>query len=354
MSAHPRTPDTSEPSGTPTISTHGLQGILALVPYLLGFHPDHALVLVLFDQRRVVLTLRLEIAHLLDDPGAVAGFADTQMRRVGASGVLIVAYTDEADPDVATAVTDLALALDVEALSRAEQSRVLDAVHVAAGRYRSLTCPDPACCPADGHGYQAVLDDPAAAEAVLNGLPARTNRNELRSLIAPGSQPGDDSYQQAVAKAAYRAEALSPREVAQAMDLLLAVIEGADRAPATEILAEITGLAMNPSARDVATLRIERSSSELWAQVWAAAARRTDGLAAVGPLGLVSIAAWARGDGALTTICLEEAERRCPDHGLVHLLDDVVTRGLHPDAWTRMRDQSLAEFGPLGPASQPR
>ena len=123
MFDNPRTPDTSQPSGTPTISTHGLQGILALVPYLLGFHPDQALVLVLFDQRRVVLTLRLDIAHLLDDPGAVAGFADTQMRRVGASGVLIVAYTDQADTDVATAVTDLALAIDVEALSRAEQSR---------------------------------------------------------------------------------------------------------------------------------------------------------------------------------------------------------------------------------------
>lgn len=346
MSATPRTPD------NPTIRTHGLQGILAMVPYLLGFHPDNALVLVLFDQRRVVLTLRLDITQLLDDPAGVAQFADTQMHRVAAGRVLIVAYTDEPDPDVATTVADLGLALDVEALSRSEQSPVLDVIHVAAGRYRSLTCTDPDCCPAEGHDYQAVLDDPAAAEAVLNGLPARTNRDALRALITPGSEPGDDAYQRTIAETAHQAEGTSPLAVAQAMDRQLRAIEDTNQLPAPQTLAELTGLALNPSARDVATLRIERSSSDLWAQVWAAAARRTDGLAVVAPLGLVGLAAWARGDGALVTLSLEEAEQRCPDHGLVTVLRDVVAQGLHPDVWARMRDQSLAEFGPLGPASR--
>lgn len=346
MSATPRTPD------TPTIRTNGLQGILAMVPYLLGFHPDHALVLVLFDQRKVVLTLRLDITQLLDDPAGVAEFASTQRQRVGASLVLIVAYSDEFDPDVSTVVADLGLALDVEALSRGVQPCVLDAVHVAGGRYRSLTCADPTCCPAEGHDYQAVLDDPAAAEAVLNGLPARSNREDLRRLIAPGTESGDDAYQQAIMASANRFEALAPLAAAQAMDKLLQGIEDANQLPASQALAELTGLALNPSARDVATLRIERSSSELWGQAWAAAARRTDGLAAVAPLGLVGLGAWARGDGALLTLCLEEAEQRSPEHGLVTLLRDVVAQGLHPDVWAQMRDQTLAEYGPLGPASQ--
>ncbi|WP_432559267.1 DUF4192 domain-containing protein [Granulicoccus sp. GXG6511] len=345
------------PEDRVTIRPQGLQGLLALVPYLLGFHPEDSLVAVLLDQGRVCLTLRLDLRALREDPDEVARIIATQQRRLDASHLLLVAYTNDVvgndgDGGVMTVLTDLALTLEFEALTRGDQAPVLDAVQVAGGRYRSLGCAESGCCAGAGHDYQAVLNDPAAAQAVVHGIQARGHRDDLRALIAPGSERGDDAYQRVVAETASTAQGLSGRAVAYAMDALLQQIADADRVPAPAVLAELTGLVCHPAARDVASLRIDHASAPLWIEVWAAAARATDGPAAVGPLALTGLAAWARGNGALVNVCVEQAEQRGPDHGLVRILSDVVERGLHPDTWTRMREHSLAEFGPLGPSAR--
>ena len=333
-----------------TIRPHGLQGILATVPYLLGFHPRQSLVPVLVDDRRVALTLRLDVEHLVDEPYRTKEFLGEQLERTGASAILLVAYTDEPDPVVDEALEGLALSLEAEQLVRGDAPEVLDAVHVAAGRYRSVTCRDTGCCPEEGFDYAAVLSDPAAAEAVLNGLPALADREDLRAWILPGSAEPGDEYHETLLDTLGWLEQCDPRDAALEMDRQLFRLERGVTAPTGAELGHLTALATHPSARDVATLRIERRSSELWGTVWAQVARSAEGLAAVGPLGLVGLAAWARGDGALVCVCLEEAERLLPEHGLVRLLTDVVALGLHPDEWHRMRRESLDEYGPLGPA----
>lgn len=334
-----------------TIRTHGLQGILATVPYLLGFHPEQSLVPVLLDENRVVLTLRLDIEHLVEEPGRTREFLAEQVERTGATAVLFVGYTDRPDPAVTEALEGLSISFEAEALVRTDAPEVVDAVHVAAGRYRSVTCRDTTCCPDEGFDYAEVLSDPAAAEAVVSGLPALPNREDLRSCILPGSEEAGPEFDAALLATLEGLLDLDPADAAREMDMMLRRIETTGRPPADADLAVLTAYATHPSARDVATLRIHRRSASLWGDVWAAAARRTEGLAAVAPLGLVGIAAWARGDGALVCLCLEEAEQRLPEHGLVRLLEDVVDQGLHPDVWHRVRRESLEEFGPLGPAS---
>lgn len=351
MDQHPVAPAPENEHERITIRTHGLQGILATVPYLLGFHPERSLVPVLLDDNRVVLTMRLDIEHLVEEPGRTREFLAEQVERTGATAVLFVGYTDQPDPAVTEALEGLSLSFEAEALVRVDATEVIDAVHVAAGRYRSVTCRDASCCPPEGFDYADVLSDPAAAEAVVNGLPALTNREDLRAAILPGSEPASPAFAAALLGTLELAADLAPLAAAEEMDTLLSRVERAGRAPTDVELGLLTGYATHPCARDVATLRIHRGSAPLWAEVWAAAARRSEGLAAVAPLGLVGIAAWARGDGALVCVCLEEAERRLPEHGLVRLLEDVVALGLHPDAWHRMREQSLEDFGPLGPAS---
>lgn len=339
--------DTTQNNSVPQarIRVSGVPGLVAMVPYLLGYHPSESLVVVLIDQHRVGLTLRLDLPGLLHDPDDVAGFVDGQIRRLDATHVLLVAYADTTEQDVVGAVADLAVALDVEAFARGEQARVLDAVAVTGGRYRVLACAEPGgcSCSGQGHDYQAVLADPAAAEAVMHGLQARPSRESLRSLIAPGSEPVDHEYQALVIDAADRASGMSHDAAARVMERRLQSITDIGRVPNDQVLAEITGLACHPAARDVATLRIEPSTAELWADVWAAAARRVEGPLVVAPLGLVGITAWARGTGALLNLCLDEAEHRAPDHGLVPVLRHVADHGLHPDEWTRMRAQALAE-----------
>ena len=333
-----------------TIRPQGLRGLLATVPYLLGFRPRQSLVPVLVDDRRVALTLRLDVEHLVDEPSRTKEFLGEQLQRTRATALLLVAYTDDPDPVVDEALESLALSLEAEQLVRADAPEVLDAVHVAAGRYRSVTCRDSSCCPEEGFDYADVLSDAAAAEAVVNGLPALPDREDLRACVLPGSAEPGEEYQQTMLHTLEWLRECGPRDAAVEMDRQLLRIERGAVAATGESLACLAALATHPSARDVATLRIDRHSSELWGTVWAQVARSTEGLAAVGPLGLVGIAAWARGDGALVCVCLEEAERLLPEHGLVRLLNDVVALGLHPDQWHRMRQESLVEFGPLGPA----
>ncbi len=335
-----------------TIRTHGLQGILATIPYLLGFHPRQSLVLVLFHGPRVILTLRLDIDRLVEHPADTQEFVVDQLGRTEATSVLAVGYTDLADPQVEHALECLAFAVESDGWDRPEAAEVLDVVHVAAGRYRSVTCRDTSCCPPEGFDYAGVLSDPAAAEAVVSGLPALADREDRRALIRPGSQTPTAPFERGLVAAMVWLGTRTPREVAVEMDRRLRQVESAGAVPAPEDLGALTAFVTNPYARDVATLRIERRSAPLWTDVWSAAARCTEGTATVGPLALVGMAAWAHGDGALVCLCLEEAEQRFPEHGLVGLLNDVVDLGLHPDEWHRMRRESLLEFGPLGPASQ--
>jgi len=346
----PRTASPTE-NDLAVLRPHGLQGMLATVPYLLGFHPRDSLVAVLFDDRTVVVTLRLDSDDLSADPGGVEAFLRHQLDRLGATGVLLIAYTDEPAPDVAEALAGLSLGLEATALVDPAGPEVLDAIHVASGRYRSVTCGDASCCPPGGFDYADVLSDPAAAEAVVHGLPAWSDREDLRSMVLPADEDEADDFHDALVRALPGVRRLEGREAAEEMDRMLTRIETTGADPDSDELGRLVALAGRPEARDVATLRIERRTAGLWSRVWAAAARRSSGLAAAAPLGLTGVAAWARGDGALVCICLEEAERVFPEHGLVALLRNVVEHGLHPDEWHRMRGQSLARFGPLGPAS---
>ncbi|MPM59034.1 hypothetical protein SDC9_105872 [bioreactor metagenome] len=161
----------------------------------------------------------------------------------------------------------------------------------------------------------------------------------------------DDGFERSLVRTLTWVGGLDGPQAAEAMDRLLARLEATEADPGPVDLGRLVGLAARPEARDVATLRIERGTAVLWLHVWSAAARCSSGPAAAAPLGLVGVAAWAQGDGALVCICLEEMEKVLPEHGLVSLLRNVVENGLHPDVWHRMREECLARFGPLGPAS---
>ncbi|MEA5155098.1 DUF4192 domain-containing protein [Raineyella sp.] len=325
--------------------------MLATVPYLLGFHPRESLVAVVFDEERVLVTLRMDADDLRLHPDGVDEFLRGQLKRLGATAVLLVAYTDTDAPDLADALAGLSLGLETAVLVDATAPEVLDAIHVAAGRYRSVTCVDLSCCPPDGFDYAEVLSDPAAAEAVVHGLPARADREELRAVVVHDDTRTDDGFERSLVRTLTWVGGLDGPQAAEAMDRLLARLEATEADPGPVDLGRLVGLAARPEARDVATLRIERGTAVLWLHVWSAAARCSSGPAAAAPLGLVGVAAWAQGDGALVCICLEEMEKVLPEHGLVSLLRNVVENGLHPDVWHRMREECLARFGPLGPAS---
>ena len=119
-------------------SLRSVDDLLAVVPYLLGFHPaDSAVVLGVRDDR-IIFQARGDLPAPADVPRLARYYADLVARQ-HPTGALVVGYGD------GSAVTPIVCALG--AAMDARGIRLLDAVRVADGRYWSYVCTDPACCP---------------------------------------------------------------------------------------------------------------------------------------------------------------------------------------------------------------
>lgn len=114
---------------------------VASVPALLGFHPERSLVAALLEGARLVCTIRIDLDGALHD--SVRVIVDAA-RNGGADRAVLALYASDA-PETAR---ELARRLD-EALSDSGL-HVLDVLQVRDGRFRSLMCEDPGCCPPQG------------------------------------------------------------------------------------------------------------------------------------------------------------------------------------------------------------
>ncbi|MGH3370600.1 MAG: DUF4192 family protein, partial [Nocardioidaceae bacterium] len=118
--------------------------LLALVPTVLGFHPDDSVVLVVTGGEGT-MHARLDLPR---DEVELAEATDCLLRagaRAAARQVALIAYTEDAL--LAEAVVDhLAGRLEVDGVD------VLCAIRADGHRWYSLGCDD-ACCPADGVPY---------------------------------------------------------------------------------------------------------------------------------------------------------------------------------------------------------
>lgn len=220
----------SVPDPPPAVRLRDPAGVVAAVPYLLGFAPQRSLVVIgIDDEESVGPTLRCDY-----DPGLrPAGLTllwqhiGRVMARNGCGAVLVVAYTD-ADPadfgadsgadllavllgdtrEDAGAENDLGDAgsdLDTDGDDR---PGVLDVLVVGPTRFRSLACTDDTCCPPDGLPVADVTAHPVAATFVLAGRSPAADRDS----VEPEETVDDDELRTA-RRAATRARATPAADV---------------------------------------------------------------------------------------------------------------------------------------------
>jgi len=113
--------------------------LLALIPYLIGFHPEESLVAVFVRSGRVILTGRLDLSS---DANAeeLAEFIDALAKREEAEALALVAYSAASLP------TNRLL---TQLMDRLVEQELTDVLYVGHGRWWSLTCADD-CCPLAG------------------------------------------------------------------------------------------------------------------------------------------------------------------------------------------------------------
>ncbi len=308
--------------------------LLALVPYLLGFHPQQSVVAVLIRSGQVMLTARIDLP-----PAARLGALAHELRRLAtqhrAAELVLISYST-ADADGRSQLSVL-----VDGLRDLDVS---DAILVDGDRWWSLLCTG-ACCPPQGRPYE-VESHPLAAEAVYAGMTVRGGRAELAELVAGPREADLERLGRLADAAARQVSELGRQRSEQRLEATLrSAVAGAELDEPRRL--QLALLVTDVLLRDQAWAKISRSEARAHLQLWASVVAVTPPELASAPLCLLGLAAWISGDGALQNCCVERLERIHPDYSLGILLGDISARALSPAVWDELQADIQAELGSL-------
>lgn len=328
--------------------------VLAVIPYLLGFHPADSLVVLGLGGRRlqVRFTARLE----LPPPGSSNGcdstdgedgdgdeaaeLADYVAEVVAAQQVeqaILVAYGPRERADRAIELT--AARLGGRAIGVREMLRAQD------GRYWSYVCTNAACCPAEGTPYD-VSTSAVAAAATVAGHVALPDRETLQRSIAPLGDITRVSMRQATERAEDRLErwaasspdttTLQQHTVSEGSKRLRDALERFDSGEeglSDDDTAWLSVLLRHLRVRDEAWLLIDEDNREIHLALWTHMVRRAEEPYVPAPACLLAFTAWQNGDGALASIAVQRAQAADPTYSMAKLMEDILANAVPPESW---------------------
>lgn len=291
----------------------GPDDLLGLLPHLIGFHPRDSLALVVIDGSHVGVTARVDLAAMLT-PRHTRALIGQLTARFPDGEVCAVAYTGSED--------DAWLVL--RRCARILGRRLLISLHAHPNGWW-----------ADRRRGPRVSFNPessrAAAEATVRGMQARTSREALAALAAG---PDEAEWQAASDRLDAACEELAPLEPQRWPQRLRDTVAAcAARPPTDEECAELGVLLCEPNARDVELVALDKATAEHRLALWSRVVNRIPEEVSYGPLGLLGLAAWLTGNGALASVCLERLDVICPRSGLRAMLADIVGGMIPPTAW---------------------
>lgn len=307
-----------------TLRVSGPSEILQVIPYLLGFHPEHSVVIVAMRGKAVVVSARYD----LDAPPACAEPLCHSAAAAGATGALVALYDD--------AVTGHPLAHraycdELRGLFAKYHLTEVDALAVGARRWWSYRCQDRSCCPPDG--TELVDAGPVAAGAVAEGLVALPGRADLEAELRPDSERTAEVLAALLLlgeEADDRPDVDVRAEDWAAVRRFVREARRGSGAPAPEFAARVLSALMDIGVRDATvgflTSRPEREVEVAW----------RDLVRAAPPLWRAPVATiyalWcqAAGGGARANIAIQAALDANPNYSMAQLLDEAQFRGVNP------------------------
>lgn len=324
--------------------------LLALVPYVIGFHPEDSVVLLtLADEqparpggRAETFHARIDLPVTEHEQRRVARLLRDVVARHRAGLVGVLLYTD----DVEAAQSFARLMVGGLLLDGVD---ILDVVRVEQDRFFAIDDPEDPGTPYDLTGHQFT------AEQVLDGRVVHENRNALADTLI-GGDPEDAAE---VAEAASvlvdeligiggRGGALGP-ELAQHARWVRARIHrrdnGRDRFDTADA-GRMLVLTSFEAIREVAWSEMTRASAAWHVELWRDLVRRAPADLRSGVAGLLAFAAWLDGDGALAWCALDRCFESNPDDELGHYVAALVGSATSPNTWTPVSPSSLRIFSP--------
>lgn len=340
-SSDPATADTRIP-----IRLRGPGAMAAAMPYMLGFHPTESIVGIglAADRRRVRLTARIDLTGppFKDEAATLSAY----LRQAESVQVVLLVVSE----------LPLATVRKIGSVARSAARKaglgVIEVIHVFSGRWRSLSCRNPVCCPPAGREVDIAAAAAYAAQLATFGRAVLPDRDAVTASIAY-----DGSEEEAVLAALDVAREAQNR-LADKGDLDALIDEGerlvgaavtSRRDRPTDLTIEEIGnlgaaLAVLP-VRDRALRWSLGPLSDAGECVWRQLCRRLPAGFAAPAATLLAAWAYADGDGTMAKIALDRALTDDPDYGMAKLLNDVLSRAIPPsDFRTTMREAWLDEL----------
>jgi Domain of unknown function (DUF4192) len=316
------------------------EAVLAVVPHMLGFYPSKSLVVLgLGAQNRVLVTFRYDLPEPPDEDIArdIAEHAGYVLDRERISSALLVGYGPEhlVAPVVGcTGVRLLGRGIDLHEVLWAD-----------GGRYWSMLCDEPSCCPPEGRSYDPG-SHPAAAAMAGAGLVAQPDREALaRTLQRPAGAA--DVILQATGHALARLQDLVHRGEAEGdRDPQLRATRTGRREvqrairryrcggsiDSIEHLAWLAVLLSDIRVRDDAWARMHPAFRDQHCRLWTDVLRSAALDYVPAPASLLAFTAWQAGNGALASMAIDRALSANPSYSMAHLLAEAIEAALPPSA----------------------
>jgi len=287
--------------------------LVATLPYVFGFRPDQSVIVLGLKGRRIDAAARLDASVVLNkfDAEVLRGRLET----VTGQGrqVIVVAWHDDTD------AAKRAIEAVVDAIGTPDMT-----VIVSGGR-----------CQADGGGWQECPD--GVAEADEAGLPVLGSRGAVEARAAGPSGPEAAAAAEAWASTSESVEAMTLDERRRRAKCLMKEGLAAPEDLTIEECLELASLARQGRVRDVMTAGLTDEAARSHLALWAAVVPKVPDEGAPAVLGLMGLAAWLAGDGALQVCCVERGLALEPEHSLLRLVDTINVMGVHPREWAKVR-----------------
>ena len=345
-----------------TIRATSPTDLLAMVPYLLGFHPDRSVVMLTLGRARTPVHARQDLPDGLDDPEELSALVAELVgvaRRSGVSRVAELPYSD--DPAVADPVSRahvealVAAGIDVAVALRADGRRW----HCLPDEAGRCDCPRP--CPPGGTPYD-LTRHPLTLEAVVEGRVVHPSRDALRESLLAYDLLEVQRVAAAVEMAGDRLVAAcespfdrtAPLDPARGRAYLVAegrwvqhrvrrfIADGLrlDDHDVGRLLVAVAAI----EVRDVAWAEISHDDAPRHVDLWRDVVRRAPWETRAAPACLLAFAAWLSGDGALASCALDLCQDAEPGYSMAGVLTQALAAGLPPDSWRPMPRDALTLF----------
>jgi hypothetical protein len=310
--------------------------LIAVVPFLLGFHPEDSVVLLTFGAAET-FHARVDLPDEPDEQAAVVDMLAAVLARHGVRRAALLLYTEDAW--VAATFHDAAVARLVP-----DGVELIDVLRVARDRFHDGGDVDDPGTPYDVRTHRFT------AEQVLEGTVVHHNRAELAATL----DPRDPADARAVADEAARiADGLFTPTGRERVDLaaharwVQQVVRhhvAAGSPLAVPDAARLLLLVALVEIRDVAWAEMTRAAAPAHVELWRDLARRCPRDLLPATTSLLAVAAWLSGHGALAWCALDRCASVDPEYSMAHCVSGLLEGAVPPSVWVPLRESDLPVF----------